>query len=417
MPIERIETVVTGGGQAGLTMSHCLTQRGMAHVVLERHRVGERWRSERWDSLRFQFPNWSRRLPDFPYIGEDPDSFAPRDDVVRFIESYADFIHAPVRTGVNVRALCRTRTSDRLLLHTDTTTIEADNVVIATGPYQKPMIPPAADGIEGVFQISASAYRNPAQPPPGGVLVVGAGASGCQIAEDLMQAGRTVFLSVGPHRRVPRRYRGKDIIWWIAELGLDDRVADENASRQAPLLISGANGGHTIDLRAYAASGMTLLGRVVGARNGTVSFASDLAASLAGGDESYANFIRTADSHAAATGLALPSSCHRDDRLPEPRSDIKMLDLRASGISTVIWATGYRYDFDWIDLDVFARTDATSARNPVHRRGVTQVPGAYFLGLPMLHKTKSSFLSGVGEDAAYLADHIAARHATGRADN
>ncbi len=416
MPRERIETVVIGGGQAGLTMSHCLSQRGIAHVVLERHRIAERWRSERWDSLRFQFPNWAMRLPDFHYSGDDPDSYAHRDEVVRFIEAYANHIRAPVRTGVNVRSLRRDLTSDRFLLDTDMSTIEADNVVIATGPYQKPVIPPAAEGLGGTFQIAASAYRNPAQLPPGAVLVVGAGASGCQIAEDLMQAGRRVFLSVGPHRRVPRRYRGKDIIWWINALGLDDKIADENSTRHAPLIISGANGGRTIDLRAYAASGMTLLGRVIGARDGSVTFAPDLAANLAAGDESYANFIRNADAFVAQSGLELAEEAAPGVRHPEPRSDIGRIDLRASGIGTVIWATGYHYDFDWIDLDVFASTDAVSPRIPVHRRGVTQTPGAYFLGLPLLYKTKSSFLSGVGEDAAYLADHIATRHRADRAD-
>lgn len=416
MTTERIETVVIGGGQAGLTMSHSLTQRGMTHVVLERHRIAERWRSERWDSLRFQFPNWAMRLPDFSYAGDDPDSYAHRDEVVRFIESYADFIRAPVRTGVNVRTLRRKLGSDRFLLDTGTATIEADNVVVATGPYQKPVIPAAAEGLAGTFQIAASAYRNPGQLPPGAVLVVGAGASGCQIAEDLMQAGRTVFLSVGPHRRVPRRYRGKDIIWWINALGLDDKIADESASRQAPLIISGANGGRTIDLRAYAASGMTLLGRVIEARDGSVTFASDLAANLAAGDESYANFVRNADAYVAQTDLTLPDEPNPDVRHGEPRSDIETLDLRASGVGAVIWATGYRYEFDWIDLDVFAPRDGAAVRSPLHRRGVTQVPGFYLLGLPLLYKTKSSFLSGVGEDAAYLADHIAARHRTGRAE-
>ncbi len=416
MTIERIETVVIGGGQAGLTMSHCLTQRGLTHIVLERHRIAERWRSERWDSLRFQFPNWAMGLPDFHYSGDDPDSYAPRDEVVRFIEAYAEHIRAPVRTGVNVRALRRDATSDRFLLDTDMSTIEADNVVVATGPYQQPVIPSAAEGLAGTFQIAASAYRNPAQLPPGAVLVVGAGASGCQIAEDLMQAGRTVFLSVGPHRRVPRRYRGKDIIWWISALGLDDKIADENSSRHAPLIISGANGGRTIDLRAYAASGMTLLGRFIGAGDGSVTFATDLAANLAAGDENYANFIGNADAFAAQNGLDLAEEADIRIRHPEPRSDIETLHLHASGIGTVIWATGYRYDFDWIDLDVFVRADGAAARTPIHRRGVTQMPGAYFLGLPLLYKTKSSFLSGVGEDAAYLADHIATRHRAGRVD-
>jgi len=407
MAIERMETVIIGGGQAGLTMSHCLTQRGQPHVVLERHRIAERWRTERWDSLRFQFPNWALRLPDFPYIGDDPDAYAPRDDVVRFIEAYADYVRAPVRTGVEVRRLRRNPAAETFLLDTADTAIEAGNVVIATGPYQLPAILAAANEISGILQISASDYRNPNQLPAGGVLVVGAGASGGQIAEELLHSGRPVFLSAGPHRRVPRRYRGRDIIWWIGELGLDEKVVDGHATRQPPLLISGANGGHTVDLRAFAASGMVLLGRLQGAHDGVVSFASDLAANLAAGDAGYAGFIRAADEHVAQAGLTLPDDPAAAEYGPAPESEtnlIEAIDLRAAGINTVVWATGYRYDFGWVDLDVF-KMDG----DPLHRRGVTAVPGAYFLGLPLLYKTKSSFLSGVGEDAAYLAEQITTR--------
>lgn len=402
MSTERIETVIIGGGQAGLTISHCLTRLERPHVVLERHRIGERWRTERWDSLRFQFPNWSMRLPDFRYAGNDPDSFAPRDDVVRFIEAYAAFIRAPIRTGVEVGALYRA--PDGFLLDTGGSAIEARNVVIATGPYQRPAVPPAAAGLGRVVQMSASDYRNPGQLPPGGVLVVGAGASGCQIAEELMRASRTVFLSVGPHRRVPRRYRGRDIIWWITELGMDDAIADEESARKPPLLISGAYGGETIDLRRYAAHGMVLLGRLQDARDGIVSFAPDLERTLAAGDDSFAGFIAAADAYVARTGLALPREAITATEPAPAAEPIQTLDLRAAGIETVIWATGYRYDFGWIDLDIF-----TPAGDPIHRRGVTNVPGAYFLGLPFLYKTKSSFMSGVGEDAAYLAEQIAAR--------
>ena len=403
-----IETVIIGAGQAGLTMSHCLTQRGQSHVVLERHRIAERWRTERWDSLRFQFPNWAMRLPDFAYAGDDPDGYAPRNDVVRFIESYAGFIHAPVRTGVEVRVLRRGLGGFRLDI--GEATIEARNVVIATGPYQQPAIPSAAAGLGGALQISASAYRNPGQLPSGGVLVVGAGASGCQIAEELMQNGRTVYLSVGPHRRVPRRYRGRDIIWWINALGLDEKVADQYAIRQAPLLISGADGGRTVDLRELAASGMVLLGRLQDARDGVASFALDLARNLAAGDENYAGFIRSADAYAADAGLLLPKESIAFAQPGAAIDPILTLDLRAAGVQTVIWATGYRYDFDWIDLDVFAHSDDPRFRTPVHQRGVTSVPGVYFLGLPFLHKTKSSFLSGVGEDAGHLAEQIVARN-------
>ncbi len=399
--VDRIDTVIIGGGQAGLTMSHCLTQVGRAHVVLERKRVAERWRSERWDSLRFQFPNWALQLPGFGYTGDDPDAYAPRDEIVRFIENYAEFIRAPVRTGVDVQLL--RRAADGFLVETSHAIMAARNVVIATGPYQRPAIPAAAGGLGDVAQLSASAYRNPDALPPGGVLVVGAGASGCQIAEELLQAGRHVVLSVGAHRRVPRRYRGRDLIWWINALGLDDRVMEAGTARQPPLLLSGANGGQTVDLRRYAADGMVLAGQLVDARAGIAAFAPDLAANLAAGDESYAAFIQAADAFAAQSSCLLPAETGSIRMHPEPVG-IEALDLRQAGVGIVIWATGYRYDFDWIDLKVFAANG-----QPVHRRGVTDIPGVYFLGLQYLHKAKSSFLSGVGEDAAYLAEQIGAR--------
>jgi len=391
-----IDVAVIGGGQAGLTMSHALSKRGIGHVVLERHRIAERWRSERWDSLRFQFPNWALRLPDFSYSGDKPDEYAHRDDVVRFIEAYAASIEAPVRTGVTVRRLGRT--DEGFELACDDGVLTARNVVIATGPYQQTVVPDMADGLGAVFQLTASDYRNPEQLPDGGVLVVGAGASGCQVAEELLDAGRQVYLSVGTHRRAPRRYRGRDFIWWINALGWDDRIADPGAARQPPLVISGAKGGRTVDLREYAAAGMVLAGRFSGARSGVASFAPDLAESLAAGDASYAAFIAAADAYLnVMAGEGPPPTTY-----PEP-TGVESLDLNAANIRTVIWATGYRYDFGWVDLDVFASGELE------HTRGVTAVPGAYFLGLPLLYKTKSSFLSGVGEDAAFLAEQIDVR--------
>ncbi len=405
MPVERFETVVVGGGQAGLAMSHCLAKHGRPHVVLERHRIAERWRSERWDSLRFQFPNWAMRLPEFAYTGSAPNDFAHRDEVVRFIEAYASFIQAPVRTGVEVRALRHDPETSRFRLDLGMNEIEAKNVVIATGPYQRPAIPAAASELRDVVQFSASQYRNPDQLPPGGILVAGAGASGCQIAEELLRAGRSVYLSVGPHRRVPRSYRGKDIIWWIGALGLDEKIVDPDTARQPPLLLSGAYGGRSIDLRAYAADGITLLGRLLTARDGIITFAPDLSANLAAGDESYTAFTRAANAFAAQSNTPATSDNNPPPPRPEPLTAINpitTLDPRAAGITSVIWATGYRYDFDWIHLDIFDRDNV-----PRHHRGISPLPGAYFLGLQYLHKTKSSFLSGVGEDAAFLAEHIA----------
>ena len=227
MPVERVETLVIGGGQAGLAMSHMLGKRGRAHLVLERQRIAERWRSERWDGLRFQFPNRSIRLPDFPFRHADPDGFATPGEIADFITAYAAFIGAPIRCGVNVTALRHRDGGSGFVAETSGGPIEADNVVVATGPYQRPRIPPLLRDDGGLFQLDASRYKNPAQLPPGAVLVVGSGASGAQIAEELLRAGRRVYLSVGQHRRMPRRYRGRDLIWWLDEMGLLQRPTEE----------------------------------------------------------------------------------------------------------------------------------------------------------------------------------------------
>ncbi len=405
---ERIDTVVIGGGQAGLTMSHRLSQLGRAHVVLERAAIAERWRNERWDKLHFQFPNWSVRLPEFPFPHTDPDGFATRDAVVRFIEDYAAFIRAPVLCPVAVTAVRRVSGSARFVVETSAGTMEAANVVLATGPYQRPSIPAIfAYGGEDIFQVHSSRYRNPGQLPPGGVLVVGAGASGAQIAEELLQAGRRVHLSIGTHRRLPRRYRGRDVIWWLSELGLDETLVENRPADRSPLVISGAGGGHTIDFRRFVAGGMVLLGRALAARDGRMSFSADLADSLVHGDRAYAGFLTAADAHVQRAGLDLPEDPAAHETVPDPAEltePLLSLDLAALGITSIVWATGYGYDLDWVDLPVL-----DGASRPVHRRGVTEVAGIYFLGLQWLHKSKSAFLSGVGDDAAFLAETIAAR--------
>jgi putative flavoprotein involved in K+ transport len=228
MPVERIQTLVVGGGQAGLAMSYCLKQRGLPHLVLERGRIAERWRSERWDGLRFQFPNWSVRLPDFPFQHSDPDGFATASEIAEFVCAYAAFVAPPIRCSVEVTRLRRRDNEPSgLVAETSDGTIEASNVVVATGPYQRRAIPHLLDEGSGVFQVHASRYQNPAQLPSGAVLVVGCGASGAQIAEELNRAGRRVYLSVGRHRRMPRRYRGRDLIWWLAAMGLLQRPTAE----------------------------------------------------------------------------------------------------------------------------------------------------------------------------------------------
>jgi putative flavoprotein involved in K+ transport len=404
---ERVETVIIGGGQAGLSMSYHLGQLGREHIVLERGRIAERWCSERWDSLTFQFPNWMMRLPGYACEGNEPDAFMPRDGVVRFIEEYARRISPPIRCGIRVTGL-HSSASGSLLVETDHFTLEAVNVVVATGPYQVPLVPAFSTALPfTICQVTANCYTNPDQLPPGNVLVVGSGGSGCQIAEDLLQRGRRVYLSVGRHRRVPRRYRGKDFGWWQEKTGASDRAVDSlSPDARAPLL-TGVNGGHDADLRGLARQGVTLVGSLGDISGGRLRCAPDLDENLARGDETFDQFTRSVDEYILKHELAAPAEPQRNqrDRVRSPTASmIRDLDIRSAGITSVIWAMGYRYDFGWIKCAVLE-----ASGRPVHRRGVTAVPGVYFLGLPRLHKIKSAFLWGVGEDAAYLAEHLVNR--------
>ena len=407
--MKQIETVIIGGGQAGLAMSYCLSQLGREHVILERQRVAERWRSERWDLLTFQSPNWNIRLPGFAFRSPDPDAFASRDEVVGFIESYAAFMRAPLRCGQAATALRQTPDSTRLIVETQSNVFEAKNVVIATGPFQLPASPLPIGG--AALHLHSSRYRNPQQLPPGAVLVIGSGNSGAQISEELCSADRLVYLSVSKHRRIPRRYRGKDYSWWYLALEDGEATLDQRQGVPPARLITGVRGGHDVDLRRMAADGVVLLGRVLCGRDGRLTIAPDLSENLARGDAAFIDFTEQADEHAARNGLGLPLSDAGAEVLRNPTKvadPVLSLDLAAADISTIIWSNGFRYDFDWIELPIFANGKTSSGRMPAHRRGITRVPGVYFLGLPWLHKLKSAFLHGVGEDAEHLAEHIAA---------
>lgn len=400
---ERIETVIIGGGQAGLAMSYHLSQLAREHIILERGRIAERWRSERWNSLRFQFPNWMLRLPGYAYDGDDPDGFMHRDGVVSFIEGYSRRIGPPLRCGIRVTALRQRSGTTKLVVETDHFNLEAVNVVVATGPYQEPSIPAFSVALPvATCQVTANRYTDSDQLPPGRVLVVGSGASGYQIAEDLLQRGREVYLSVGRHRRVPRRYRGSDFGWWQDRIGLGDRIADTLPADFLPPLLTGVNGGQDVDLRRLAKDGVTLVGSLQGIDDGRLFFALDVEAHLAKGDEGILEFAGLVNEFIAQHEFTAPEELQLASISSVATSSIRDLDVRDAGICSVIWATGYRYDFGWIKCPVLDESGT-----PVHRRGVTSVPGIYFLGLARLHKNKSSFLWGVGEDAAYLAQHIA----------
>lgn len=405
MDVETLEIVVIGAGQAGVAMSEHLTRLHLPHVVLERHRIAERWRSERWDSLVANGPAWHDRFPNMTFPEIDPDAFAPKESVADYFVAYAKKFDAPIRTGIEVKRLQRKADGTGFRLETSNGMIEARNVVSATGPFQRPLIPAMVPADSGLLQIHSNQYRNPAQLPAGAVLVVGAGSSGAQIADELNRAGRHVYLSVGPHHRPPRAYRGHDYCWWLGVLGDWDKEAREPGLEHVTIAVSGARGGQTVDFRRFAAEGITLLGRGQRFESGHLLFAPDLAQNVAGGDANYLSVLDRADAYAAREGLDLPEEPDARRVLPDPdclSHPILDLDLAQAGITSIIWATGYALDFSWMEVDVFDEQG-----KPRHHKGVSAVPGLYFLGLPWLARRGSSFIWGVWPDAAYLAQHIA----------
>lgn len=406
---EHHEVAVVGGGQAGLSTSWCLTRDGVDHVVLEARTLTHEWTDSRWDSFTLVTPNWQCRLPGYAYDGPDPDGFMTREEVVAWLAGYPATFGPPVREHTAVTRLTE-RDGGGFVLTTQgpdgPATMTADHVVIATGGYHLPIVPAWAPALDpAVTQLQSADYRHPDQLPAGGVLVVGSGQSGAQIAEDLHLAGRRVHLAVGDAPRVARRYRGRDVMTWLCDMGLyDTPVASYPgglaAREKTNHYVTGRDGGRDIDLRAFAADGMRLYGLLEGGEDSQVRFRPTLTAALDAADETYRSINRDIDRFVEREGIDAPPPSSYEP-VWAPAEDPATLDLVAEGVTSIVWAIGYRADYRWVDVGVFAGNG-----RPTHTRGVTSVPGLFFLGLPWLHTWGSGRFLGVAEDAEHVVSCV-----------
>lgn len=408
--VNRIDTLVVGAGQAGLAMSRCLSDRSVDHVVLDRGRVAERWRTERWDSLRLLTPNWQSRLPGFRYDGPEPDGYMSTSQLVAFFERYAASFAAPIQSATAVLSV--DHAGEHFRVRTDRGLWLARNVVIATGYCDLPYVPPLAQQLSPrVVQIVPGRYRNPGELPPGGVLVVGASATGVQLADEIAGTGRSVTIAVGRHLRLPRTYRGRDIMWWLDAMGTFDESVDDvfdvRASRDQPSLqLAGRADVRSMDVLRLERRGVRVRGRLVGADRERVFLDDDLIATTAASDVKLAEVLGRIDGFIARTSVAGAGS-------PEPfeptwRSALgatkATVDLRACGIDTVIWATGFARRYPWLNVPVLDEHGEIRQRG-----GITPVPGLFVLGMHFQRRRKSAFIDGVGDDAAFLADRLVCR--------
>jgi putative flavoprotein involved in K+ transport len=405
---EHVETVVVGGGQAGLAVSYHLSRQGRPHTILEQaSQPAEAWRNHRWDSFTLVTPNWTVRMPGAEYQGDEPDGFMSGEEVVAYLEDYIERFRLPIQYGVRVSSV--EANGAGYLVHTGEATLEVTNAVIATGLFQQPKIPPFSANLpEEVQQLHSSQYRNPAALPAGAVLVVGSAQSGGQIAEELYQSGRKVYICVSSAGWGPRRYRGQDIVRWMDRAGFNAVTVDKLPSPKmrfaASALVSGKDGGHTLNVHQFARDGVTLLGRIQDAQGSRITLAPDLKENLAKSDKFMADLLKRIDDYIEKSGLDVPPA-----DLPKLRNGydaevITGLDLQSAGITSVIWATGYKFDFSLVRLPIL-----DGDGYPIQKRGITDYPGLYFVGLPWLHTAKSGLLFGVGNDAAAIVADISGR--------
>jgi putative flavoprotein involved in K+ transport len=404
---EKINTIIVGGGQGGLSTSYYLKKQGREHIILEKtDQAAQVWRN-RWDSFTLATPNWMTRLPGAVYQGDDPDGFMPRDEVVTYFEEYIEQFDLPVRYGVQVTGV--EPVGAGYLVMTDQGDIEAVNVVIAAGLHQQGRIPSFSANVPSeIVQLHSNEYHNPEALPAGAVLVVGSAQSGCQIAEELNQNGRKVYLSVGSAGRAPRRYRGKDVTWWLEKIGFFSRTADQLPSPKARFAGSpqatGKGGGHTINLHQFVRDGVVLLGHLQDIQDGQVVLAPDVKENLAKADKFEDDLVKQINDYIERNELDIPSEALPELNDAYEAGEILDLDLKSAGISSIVWATGFKFDFSWVNLPIFDEDGF-----PVVEWGVTEHPGLYFIGLPFLRTSGSGLLSGVGADSAHIAEHLSSR--------
>jgi putative flavoprotein involved in K+ transport len=405
---DRYPVIIIGGGQAGLSVSYCLKERGIEHIIFEKQTIGHEWRSRRWDTFCLVTPNWQCQLPGYPYPGKDPYGFMAKDEIVKYLESYAASFNPPLREGVSVSKVSQTETN-LFAVSTSLGEYTCDRVIIAVSGYQHPKIPRLAESLpDSIYQLHSSAYKNPESLPSGSVLVVGTGQSGCQIAEDLHLAGTQVHLCVGGAPRSPRLYRGKDVVEWLDKMGYYDLSIDEHPKKATARsntnhYLTGRDGGREIDLRKFVLSGMKLHGRLQSISDGKLEFQDDLRQNLDRADAVSENIKQNIDRFIEKEQIEAPAE-PRYQPVWQPKNVELSLDLAAANINTVIWSTGFQTDFSWIDVPVF-----NGSGYPHHDRGITNVSGCYFIGLPWLHTWGSARFSGVARDANYIAEHITLR--------
>lgn len=398
--------VVVGGGQAGLSASHYLKQRGIDHVVFEKKTVAHKWKDERWDAFCLVTPNWQCQLPDHPYDGTDLHGFMVKDEILAYVDRFVKKVDAPVFEGTSVTSL--EKTGAVFSIDTSAGSVTADSVILATSLYSQPFVPRAAERLpDHITQIHTADYRNPEQLPEGSVIVVGSGQSGCQIAEDLHLAGRKVHMVTGNAPRCARFYRGRDVVDWLADIGqYDITIAHDGMSKKkhdTNHYLTGRDGGRDIDLRKFALEGMALYGRMAGVAAGKMLFEPNLKSNLDGADRVYNGINALIDRHIAEKGIDAPEGAPYVP-LWQPEGETIELDLDAQGITGVVWATGFTPDWSYVGLPIF---DGTGY--PIQRRGVTGIEGVYVLGLPWLWTWGSGRFLAVGKDADYVVDHLATR--------